>query len=80
MLRRLRIEKEYLPHSDAPPEYFFREVVKGAIFYRRAAGYFSSSVLQLFKMEILDFAKRGGKIELICSNQLANEDQLQVLT
>jgi superfamily II DNA or RNA helicase len=74
MLNNLDLNREYIPFSNANPENFFRTAIKGSIFYRRSAGYFSSSILELFKLEYLDFALRGGKIELICSNQLTRED------
>lgn len=74
MLNTTDIQKEYLPFSDATPEDFFRKASSSSIFYRRSAGYFSSSILQLFKLEYLDFALRGGKIELICSNQMTSDD------
>lgn len=78
MLKKANIKSEYLPHSGATPELFFKSAISKALFYRRAAGYFSSGVLQLFKIEILEFAKRGGKIQLVCSNQLAHEDVLEL--
>lgn len=74
MLTQLEIRDEYLPHSDAPPEQFYRTVIKHSVYYSRAAGYFSSGILKLFTIEFLDFALRGGRIDLICSNELANED------
>ena len=74
MLNNIELEKEYIPFSNANPEDFFRTAITASIFYRRSAGYFSSSILQLFKLEYLDFALRGGKIDLICSNQLTRED------
>ena len=74
MLNDLNIKKEYLPNSGEPSEVFFRKVIGEASFYRRAAGFFSSSVLNLFNKEILEFAKKSGKIDLICSNQLPKED------
>ena len=72
--KELSIHHEYFPHSQADPEAFFRDAVGAAVFYRRAAGYFSSSVFQLFNEEVLDFARRGGRIQLVCSNQLAEQD------
>ena len=74
MLNEFIFQKEYLPHSEFSAEEFFRNAIVRSIFYRRAAGYFSSGVLSLFNEEILNFAKRGGKIQLICSDQLARSD------
>lgn len=56
------------------PEKFFKECIASAKTYDRAAGYFSSTVLELFTSEYYDFAKRGGKIRIVCSYQLSAED------
>jgi superfamily II DNA or RNA helicase len=74
MLKKLEIEDEYLPDTESSPETFYRSVISEANFYRRAAGYFSSGIFNLFRIEYLDFALRGGKIELVCSNHLTIDD------
>ena len=42
--------------------------------YKRAVGYFRSSVFLVVGTSILDFAKRGGRVSLICSPELSSED------
>lgn len=42
--------------------------------YKRAVGYFRSSVLLVIGHSIVEFARRGGKIQLICSPELAPHD------
>ena len=74
MLTDLKLRKEYLRHNTSKPESFFRDAICEANFYRRAAGYFSSAVFSLFSEEFIKFVKNGGKIELVCSNQLAHDD------
>ena len=74
MLTDLKLQKEYLRHNTLKPVSFFRNAICEANFYRRAAGYFSSAVFGLFSEEFIKFVKNGGKIELVCSNQLAHDD------
>lgn len=74
MLTTAGIQKEYIPFTEHSAEIFFSSVLGKSVFYRRGSGYFSSAVLSLFTLQFLDFAKRRGKIEIICSNQLAIDD------
>lgn len=74
MLKKSGIQKEYLPFTDHSSEVFFTSALNASVFYRRASGYFSSAVLSLFKSSFLDFAKRGGRIEIVCSNHLSIDD------
>jgi hypothetical protein len=74
MLDSVDIKKEYIPFTDSSAELFFITALGEATFYRRASGYFSSAVFSLFTLEFLDFAKRGGIIEIVCSNVMASED------
>lgn len=46
---------------------FFKRCLNEAKKYRRAAGFFSSSVFQAAEPEFVDFFRRDGKMELICS-------------
>ncbi len=45
-----------------------------AIKYDRAAGFFSSSVFELVKPEILEFADRRGRMRLVCSPRVSDAD------
>jgi superfamily II DNA or RNA helicase len=42
--------------------------------YYRTVGYFSSTIFLLIGPAIMDFAKRGGKIQLVCSPSLSAAD------
>ena len=57
---------------------FLKTHLSEASFYRRAVGFFSSSIFDTAYEEFSDFICRGGRIELICSPQLS-EDDLNVI-
>ena len=50
-----------------------------SILYKRAVGYFRSSIYHVAGLAIIDFARRGGKIKLVCSPEL-NEDDLAAIS
>ncbi len=68
----------YATGSEHEPQEMIKLGLTQSILYRRASGYFSSSVLQLFKRETLDFAKSGGKINIMCSPVMSAEDHKQI--
>ena len=72
--REIELEKSYRTNTQFPPETLYRSVFPIAKGFRRAAGYFTSTVFNLFNEEIIKFVKNGGKIELICSPFLTEED------
>jgi len=74
LLPELELEKEYKTGSSNEPLTLYTTAFPAAIEYKRAAGFFSSSIFDLFRPEILAFAKRGGQIEIICSPKLSEED------
>ena len=51
----LPLKNDYRPKSQNPPEKFFRRVLPLTDLYRRASGYFTSSVFSLFSEEIIEF-------------------------
>jgi len=53
---------------------FYRPCLSRATHYDRAAGFFRSSILYMIGTDILDFAKRGGQMRLICSSKVTKED------
>lgn len=53
---------------------FFSPCLEESIQYNRAVGYFRSSIFIISNQSIIEFAKRGGHIGLICSPQMAKED------
>lgn len=53
---------------------FYKPCLREAKLYDRAVGYFRSTVFLLIGPSLLEFAKRGGKMRLICSPVLTSED------
>ena len=53
---------------------FFKPCLERTIRYQRLAGYFSSTTFVLVLKEIIDFIKRGGKIQLVTSIDLSQQD------
>lgn len=53
---------------------FLRVAISRAVTYRRAAGFFSSSVFSVVPEEIRAFFERGGTVELVCSPVLSSAD------
>lgn len=56
------------------PLTFFRDCLSESLTYKRAAGYFSSSVFIAITDSLLDFINRNGMIKLICSPRLMPQD------
>jgi superfamily II DNA or RNA helicase len=56
------------------PLKYFQDCLSVSIQYRRAAGYFSSSVFIAADIAKSGFVERGGRIQLICSPRLMPED------
>ena len=78
MLRRAQFETEYQTGSEADPHDFLKLGLTNSSLYRRASGYFSGSIFDLFKSETLQFAKSGGQIQLMCSPVLTQSDLDQI--
>ena len=69
-LASLDLETEYRSLKDDPVEKFYACCLREAKLYRRAAGYFRSSVFLVVGPAIVSFVRKGGRIELICSPAL----------
>ncbi|WP_217998732.1 hypothetical protein, partial [Novosphingobium naphthalenivorans] len=78
-LSALNVETEYRSLKDDPVERFYKPCLRNSNFYRRAVGYFRSTVFVVVGTSMVDFAKRGGKIHLICSPHLADDDVEQIV-
>lgn len=70
----LNIKIEYRTLLDNMPKEFFVPLLKEAVSYKRAVGYFSSSVLIEISKGILGLVKNGGHIQIITSPNLSDED------
>lgn len=73
-LSTLDLNTEYRSAKEDPARSFYKECLAEASLYKRAVGYFRSSVYLVIGPSILDFARRGGRIHLICSPDLTPED------
>ncbi len=73
-LRDLSLKPLYITILDDVVQNFYSPCLDYAIEYSRAVGYFRSSIFLITGESIVAFAKRGGKIRLICSPFLTHED------
>ena len=73
-LREHRIKSEYRSLIDNVVQDFYIPLLKDAVVYRRAVGFFSSSSLAEISKGIAALAKAGGKIQIVASPYLSDED------
>ena len=73
-LRSHKYKEEYRTGEVDLIKEFYRPCLQNSNRYDRAVGYFRSSVFLLIGSDVIDFAKRGGKIRLICSPCLTEND------
>lgn len=77
-LSNCEFETEYQTAKDHPIENFYLKCLRNSQSYSRAVGYFRSTVFIVVGVPIIEFAKRGGKIQLICSPKLEQDDVEQI--
>lgn len=70
----LNIKKEYRSLLDSVAKDFYIPLLSCAVKYQRAVGFFSSSCLIEISKGIAEFAKNGGKIQLVASPYLSDDD------
>lgn len=73
-LTALRLKTEYRSIKESPAKSFYRPCLQHSIRYKRAAGYFRSTVFIVTGGSVVEFARRGGKMLLICSPELEEGD------
>lgn len=73
-LSALDLDTEYRSLKDDPVGRFYVRCLREAARYRRAVGYFRSTVFLVVGPAVIEFARRGGSIQLICSPDLDYED------
>lgn len=73
-LKACKIKLEYVSLKDNVPRDFFIPLLKEATLYKRAVGYFSSTALIELSKGICSLVKNGGKIQVIASPDLSDED------
>ncbi|MER8970351.1 DEAD/DEAH box helicase family protein [Mesorhizobium sp. M0808] len=73
-LSALKLKTEYRSLKEEPARAFYRPCLQHCIEYKRATGYFRSSVFLVTGQSVVEFAKRGGLVKLICSPELDADD------
>ncbi len=73
-LSSLKLKEEYRTGESNLVNDFYIPCMEQSYLYQRSVGYFSSTVFLLIGPEIINFAKSGGKIQLICSPSLSTGD------
>lgn len=73
-LNEITILEEYRTGEQDLAESFYKPCIREASSYDRAVGYFRSTVFLLIGSTLIDFAKRGGTMRLVCSPVLTDED------
>lgn len=73
--KELTIEKSYINKGNKNfLDSFLKPVLREAVYYRRSVGFFSSSVFSLLLNSLSFFIRSNGKIRLIVSPELSNDD------
>lgn len=70
----LNLKKEYRSFQDNIIEDFYIPTLKKSVIYKRAVGYFSSTALIEISKGITGLIQNSGKIQLIASPQLSDDD------
>lgn len=73
-LRDVKIEKEYRNLSCNVIDDFYVPVLRESVLYKRAVGYFNSAALYEIATGLKNLVLNGGRIQLIVSPQLEDED------
>ena len=73
-LATLDLATEYRTGEADLVQQFLRPCLSQARTYDRAVGYFRSTVFVVAGESVLEFARRGGRMRMICCPQLAGED------
>lgn len=73
-LNDINVKNEYRSLIDNVVQDFYIPLLKEAVTYKRAVGFFSSSSLVELTKGIASMAERGGKIQIVASPYLSDED------
>lgn len=77
-LRELTIKSEYRSFIDDVVKDFYIPLLSEAVLYQRAVGFFSSSALSMISRGIDGLIKNGGKIQIVASPRLTEEDYIEI--
>lgn len=70
----LDLKTEYRSLKEDPARAFYRQCLLHSARYKRAVGYFRSSVYIVIGPSLIEFSRRGGITQLICSPELDPDD------
>lgn len=70
----IELKTEYRSLKEDPVTEFYKPCLRNSIKYKRAVGYFRSTVYNVIGSSIIEFARRGGSANIICSPELSEED------
>jgi superfamily II DNA or RNA helicase len=73
-LAKLDLKRGYRTREGDPVKLFYNPCLAEASNYIRGAGYFRSTVFVLIGPALVQFAKRGGTMRLVCSPSMSDED------
>ncbi len=77
-LSSIAFSQRYRTGTSDPIRDFYHPCLLNSAFYDRAVGYFRSSIYLVVGPETIEFAKRGGKIRLVCSPSLHPADTASI--
>ncbi len=72
--KEIPIEIRYRSNDSNFTTDFLIPVLMETVLYKRAVGFFSTSALIDLSVGLFDLAKRGGKVQLVCSPELSEDD------
>lgn len=73
-LQEVNIKQSYRTSIDKIPTDFYIPLLSRAVSYKRAVGFFSSTILSKISIGISQLANRGGTIQIVASPKLSEED------
>jgi superfamily II DNA or RNA helicase len=74
------LDSQYRTGERDPVEGFYRPCLRLAANYDRAVGYFRSTVFLVIGEPLLSFARRGGRLRLVCSPSITEEDAKAIVS
>ena len=77
-LSSLRLSDQYRTGESDPIRDFYNPCLSYSCKYDRAVGYFRSSIYLLIGHATVDFARRDGKIRMVCSPELDGSDSASI--
>lgn len=75
MLREFVLQSDYSTYSEHLFSDFLEPCFENSTLYRRASGYFSSTIFALGPMTFTEFFEKGGSVQLICSPHFSSDDR-----